>query len=415
VSNNAKMANSSLSSEGSDWIENPFAKWLLTDGWTITDAADLVSQLAARLTNSGIVLRRLRIVIRTLHPLVFGSVLSWSRDAGAVEEYSPTHDVLETAGYRDSPIAAVIDAAKIIRRRLDVANPQLDFPYLSDLVAEGSTDYVAMPIMAPDGKVNVMTLVSDKPGGFDDSEVARIHCMLPALARVLETHTLRHFSKTLLETYLGKVTGKRVLDGLIKRGDGEKIHAVIWFSDLRDSTRMAERLPTADFLANLNGFFDCMAGAALDRGGEILGFVGDAVLAIFPIDCDSGLLQDACAPLEEACANALEAARDARKRIKDFNEQRGAAGKSPLGFGLALHVGDLTYGNIGVPERLQFTVVGAAVNLAVRLQSLCKDLDQSILVSSVFSRYTPDDWISLGHHAIRGVIPSQEVFTLSNR
>lgn len=225
---------------------------------------------------------------------------------------------------------------------------------------------------------------------------------------------MRHFSKTLLETYLGKVTGKRVLDGLIKRGDGEKIHAVIWFSDLRDSTRMAERLPVADFLANLNGFFDCMAGAALDRGGEILGFVGDAVLAIFPINCESGLLQDTCAPLEEACANALEAARDARKRIKDFNEEREAVGKSPLGFGLALHVGDLTYGNIGVPERLQFTVVGAAVNLAARLQSLCKDLDQSILVSSVFSRSTPDDWISLGHHAIRGVTPPQEVFTLSD-
>lgn len=277
------------------WVENSFAKWLLTDGWGISDAIELVDQLASRLTDNGIALRRMRIVMRTLHPLVFGKIFSWSRDAGATEEYSPAHEVLDTLAYRDSPIAAVIDGVKTIRRRLDVAKPQLDFPYLAELIAEGATDYAAMPIISSDGKVNVMTLVSDTPGGFRDDDLEQISGMLPALARVLEVHTWRHFSQTLLATYLGKSTGTRVLDGLIKRGDGERVHAVIWFSDLRDSTLMAERMAPSDFLGVLNSFFDCTAGAVRDHGGEVLNFIGDAVLAIFPISCESGPLKKACA------------------------------------------------------------------------------------------------------------------------
>jgi adenylate cyclase len=272
---------------------------------------------------------------------------------------------------------------------------------------------MAMPIVYSDGKVNVITLVSDEPGGFRDADLGQILDMLPALAHVMEAHTLRHFSRTLLQTYLGRFTGERVLDGLIRRGDGEKIQAVIWMSDLRDSTPMAETMPVNDFLGLLDSFFDCTAGAVLDHGGEVLSFIGDAALAIFPISCESGPLKEDCVPKDKACANALNAARDARNRMNQLNEQRNARGESPLGFGLALHVGDLMYGNIGVPERLQFTVIGAAVNHAARLQGLCKDLNHSILASSAFPRRAPDHWISLGRHAMRGISTPQEVFALA--
>lgn len=396
------------------WTANPISRWLLTEAWDIASPIDLVTQLALRLTDSGIALLRLRVIVRTLHPLAFGRIFSWSRDTGRTEELSPSHDVLETTAYRDSPIAAVFDGAQTIRRQLSLAEAQLDFPYLKDLVNEGATDYVAMPIVFTDGQINAVTLVSDGPGGFQDIHLKQFNELLPALARLMELHSLRHFSKTLLETYLGKFTGERVLDGLIKRGDGDKIHAVLWFSDLRDSTPMAEAMTANEFLPLLNSFFDCMAGAVLDHGGEVLSFVGDGVLAIFPISCNSEPLKQACMPQEKACASALEAARDARDRLEQLNEQRQGQGEPRLEFGLGLHVGKLVYGNIGVPERLQFTVIGAAVNQVVRLQDLTRELDHAIVASSAFSACVDGPWRSLGHYGLRGVSADQEIFALAS-
>ena len=228
-------------------------------------------------------------------------------------------------------------------------------------------------------------------------------------------------AEDLLYTYLGKRTGERVLSGFVKRGDGEKIHAVIWYCDLRDSTSLAESMPLESFLGILNNFFDCMAGAVLDHGGEILRFIGDAALAIFPIGATTRPLREVCTPKEGACERALTAARDARSRIEALNKQRRDRGEPPLGFGLALHIGDVMYGNIGVPERLEFTVVGPAANEAARLEALCKELDQPILISWEFPRCFPDQMIPLGHHLIplglhrlRGVSTPKEIFALSS-
>ncbi len=219
-------------------------------------------------------------------------------------------------------------------------------------------------------------------------------------------------TEDLLKTYLGERTGEHVLAGRTTRGEGEKIHAVIWLCDLRDSTRLSESIPVEEFFRTLNEFFDCTAGAVLEHGGEILSYIGDAVFAIFEIGGTERPLRQACFREEGACAAALAAARDARSRVDALNQRRGTKGEPPLEFGLAIHVGDVMYGNLGIDQRMQFTVVGAAANEAARLAGMCKVMGRWILVSSAFPSCFPNEMISLGQHKLRGVETPQEIFTL---
>jgi adenylate cyclase len=269
-----------------------------------------------------------------------------------------------------------------------------------------------MPLQFSDGQINAIAFAADRPGGFSGHELEELYQMRPVLARLLEVPTMRRTAKTLLDTYLGKHTGERVLDGLIKRGDGEDIHAVIWFCDLRDSTRLADAMPPKAFLAILNDFFDCVAGAVLEHGGEVLRFIGDAALAIFPTGPSSYGTDRGCCSRVAACHGALAAAKDAQSRMEALNRTRRQRGEPPLDYGLALHMGNVMYGNIGVPQRLEFTVVGAAANEAARLEGLCKTLNQPLLISSEFKRCFPGELVTLGLHSLRGVSRPQEVFTL---
>jgi adenylate cyclase len=209
----------------------------------------------------------------------------------------------------------------------------------------------------------------------------------------------------LLRTYLGSDAGQRVMDGLVKRGDGEDIHAAIWITDLRDSTGLAASLSREDYLSLLNGYFDSVAGAVIDHGGEVLKFIGDSVLAIFAID-------DPAEQEPEACARALAAANAASQQFAAVNEQRAADGAPPLNFGIGLHRGDLTYGNVGTTKRLDFTVIGSAVNEASRIEGLSKTLHRQILISAAFRDSVSDTLISLGHHSLRGVTGEREIFGL---
>jgi adenylate cyclase len=271
-----------------------------------------------------------------------------------------------------------------------------------------------MPLVFSDGETHVITFETDRRGGFTDAELCVMRDVVRVLARLLETHAVRRAAKTLLETYLGKHTGARVLQGLVKRGDGEDIHAVIWFCDLRDSTPLADSMPRTAFLGVLNDFFDCMAGAVLDHGGEVLRFIGDAALAIFPTGTSSCGVRRECCATATACHAALEAAQDAQARMTVLNRKRARSGEPPLRYGLALHMGDVTYGNIGVPGRLEFTVIGAAANEAARMEGLCKTLNQPLLISSEFRRCFPGKVVSLGFHTLRGVSDPEEIFTLPN-
>ncbi len=405
---------------GIPWCANPFVEWLLTEGWSITDPTELVERLAKRLVEAGFPVSRLVCLIRTLHPQVIGTRYMWRRYSGVTnlryKEYSPPHGVLQTSQYVDSPLVAILDgAAGGIRRRLDIPGVRLDFPILKELHAQGATDYIAMPLVFSDGQINAITFTADRPGGFSTPELEQLYQMLPVLARLVEVHAVRRTAKTLLDTYLGKHTGERVLNGLINRGDGEDIHAAIWFCDLRDSTRMADAMSREAFLAILNDFFDCMAGAVLDHGGEVLRFIGDAALAIFPTGKVSSTVKRGCCETEAACHAALAAVADAQARMQALNRMRVQKGEAPLRFGLGLHMGDVMYGNIGVPGRLEFTVIGAAANEAARLEGLCKPLNKSVLISTEFEHCIPGELISLGRHPLRGVSAPQEIFTLRDR
>jgi len=392
------------------WCANPFVEWLLTEGRTAKSIKELMGGLCQRLVDQGVPLWRMYCQIRLLHPQVFATSYTWCRDSGDVEELSAPNDVLETSLHRESPCAAIFEGAAAIRRRLDIPSPRLDFPILEDLYAEGATDYAAMPLPFSSGQVNILSVAADRPSGFTPEELRQISEMLPVMGHVLEVHVLRDTAKTLLDTYLGRHTGERVLNGLIKRGDGEDIRAAIWFCDLRDSTRLAESMSRGAFLGLLNEFFDCMAGAVLDHGGEVLRFIGDAALAIFSIDDVSTVTTRESRSVEHACHSALAAAHAARDKLGELNRARAAKGEPKLRFGLALHMGEVTYGNIGVPGRLEFTVIGAAVNEAAKLESLSKKLDQPVLISGDFARCSPGGLISIGRHTLPGIARPLEVF-----
>jgi adenylate cyclase len=390
-----------------------FVDRLLNEGWAASDSTKLLEGLAERLVERGIPLSRMLVFVQSLHPQMVGVRYTWHRETGQVEAWSVPYSAQQTATYRDSPTAAIIEGtAGVIRRRLDITPPSLDYPILKDLLEAGATDYVAMPLVFSDETIHVITFLADRPGGFTDAELDDIKELVMVLARLLEVHAVRRTARDLLDTYLGKHTGERVLRGLIRRGDGEDIHAVIWFCDLRDSTAMADSMPRSTFLGILNDFFDCVAGAVLDHGGEVLRYIGDAVLAIFPTGTSSCSVRRECCDTVTACHSALEAAKDTQTRMKVLNQKRAQSGKPPLRYGLALHMGDVTYGNIGVPERLEFTVIGAAANEAARMEALCKTLNQPLLVSSAFKRCFPGEMISLGFHTLRGVGAATEIFTL---
>lgn len=395
-----------------DWLDNPLSRWLLAEGWHYRNPAELVGAFGRMLRSQGYPLLRMRITVRTLHPQVLGVSFTWDRDQDEVDVYEPPYSILLTDTYLRSPYAAIFDGAGGMRRRLDTPNARIDFPILEEIRERGATDYVAMPFTFSSGQINAITLAADRPGGFSATELARIYDMLPALAQVFERHAAERAGRTLLETYLGSHAGDRVMDGLIKRGDAEDIHAVIWYSDLRDSTPLAESMPRNRFLAMLNEYFDCLAGAVVDARGEILSFIGDAVLAIFPITrVVSG--PDSIGDAHRlACKTAVSAARDASRRMESLNTERGSRGEPALRFGLALHLGDVTYGNIGVPQRLQFTVIGPAANEAARLEGETKRLGRPVVASAEFARLVPQDWESLGYHPLRGVTESREIFAL---
>ncbi|MGI9525149.1 MAG: DUF427 domain-containing protein [Hyphomicrobiaceae bacterium] len=390
-----------------DAAPNPFIDWLIEDAWQPKSVPELLARLSTTLQKNAFPVSRVRLLIQTLNPQLFAMSYTWHRDVEGIEEYQATHAGLQTSQFLDSPFAAILRGEGGIRRRLEGPNPKLDFPILHDLLAEGATDYVAVPMRFSDGQINILVLVSDRAGGFTTEQLGQLYEILANLSRLLEAHAQRVSSLSLLQTYLGRNAGRRVIDGLVKRGDGEELRAVIWFSDLRGSTSMAERLSREEYLSALNDYFDSVAGAVIEHGGEVLKFIGDAVLAIFAIEEDDGA---ECA----ACERALAAVQDAEKRIAHANGTRSAQDQPTLRFGTALHIGALTYGNIGTPRRLDFTVIGPAVNEASRIEALCKSLGKSVLISEAFAASSPEAGLtSLGRHSLRDVKDEQELFTLS--
>jgi adenylate cyclase len=380
----------------------PIIDWLVDGAPPAKLPQDVLLELCRRLLACGLPLHRVAVFVRTLHPNVLGRSFIWQGSRDTVEVNSAAYDLLESDQFLKSPIRVVFQEHREVRRRICDPECPVDFPILADLRAEGVTDFVSLPLRFVNGEVHAASFATGKPGGFSVDDVAALRRVANALARIAEIYGLQRKARNLLDAYLGEQTGAKVLAGQIRRGDGEEIRAVIWFCDLRDSTPLADSMSREAFLALLNEYFECVLGPVQERKGEILRFIGDAALAIFPIGSE---------PAAVACAKALDAAQAAVTRMAELNAKREAAGQPRLRFGIGLHLGLVLYGNIGTPTRIEFTVIGAAANEAARIEGLCKTLKVDVAVSENVARHLAGGLRSLGHHALRGVGAPVEVFT----
>jgi adenylate cyclase len=381
----------------------PIVDWL-TDGARSAPRPDMVlAELCDRLVQCGIPLWRVAVFVRTLHPEIMGRRFVWQQGA-EVEISEGTFEVLLSEQYRNSPFVVVIKTGKTIRRRLADSEGLDEFPVLRELRAEGATDYLATPLIFTDGAVHAATWTTRQVGGFSDAQIAGLQTVITPLTRVAEIRALRRTAANLLDTYVGHQAGERIWAGRIQRGHTEAIHSVIWLSDMRGFTAAADRLQPQVLVDLLNRYFDCQVPAIARHGGEVLKFIGDGLLAIFPI-ADG-------ANAREACDRALAAARESRTNIDGIGAPLGLAGNERIRFGLALHLGEVLYGNIGSGNRLDFTCIGPAVNLAARLEKLAARLGRTLILSADFARHCAVDLEPLGEFSVAGFAAQQAAFGL---
>lgn len=375
-------------------------QWMLTEGRFEATLEGLFGKAIARIEGAGLPLLRCGLHIPVLHPQLLAVSVHWWRGRPIERVDRPRVADWESAGFNTSPMAVVRRTGLPVRP--DVASDQ--FPILADLRAQGATDYYVQPLIFSDRNVGgTVTWCTDRPGGFSASEIEGLDTLAQALALVCELRTLRGLTSTLLDTYIGRTAGRRVLAGTIERGSGELLEAVVWYCDLRNFTARSEAGPQSAVISLLNDYFEAMAGAVQAQGGEVLKFIGDAMLAIFPIEGDEGA----------ACRAALTAARAAAERMAELDQRVRAAGGAPVGYGVALHLGAVTYGNIGAPDRLDFTVIGPAVNQASRVEGLCRDLGRSFLMTTAVAAHVPDGVELLGSFALRGIDEPQQIWGLA--
>jgi adenylate cyclase len=312
---------------------------------------------------------------------------------------------MTSSAYIGSPMQAVRQTSEAVRHGLEGDLEEDAHTVLRELKDGGGTDYVALPMrLGRAGSLPVASFAADRPGGFSDEDVSDIRHLVDLMGSVAEIFIYRNIAETVTDTYLGHIVGEQILGGLIQRGDGREINAVLWFSDLRDFTGLNERLSASELLGLLNNYLQLVGDALKAHGGEILKFIGDGVMAYFPAE-------DALF-LPVVTNNAIAAARRLISDIEAANEARAAGGADPLRFGVGLHVGPVTFGNIGTEDRLDFTVIGPAVNRASRLEGLTKQLGVPVLASSEFNLVSTVPMKSLGKHPLRGVPDPVEVFTL---
>jgi adenylate cyclase len=377
--------------------------WIAGQALGDVEIEPLFVGVCERLAAAGIAVSRGHLAVPMLHPMVAAVSVRWLSGA-ASEQTSYRRQAGPNLDWEQSPLGQ-LEARRLTELRLPLEEETgewRDFPLLVELREAGHTDYLCFLTgfgnetemwNRRDGMIT--SWATDRPGGFTEEDMAALRRVQARLGVAVKIANREATALNVLTAYLGAKAGRRVLDGQIQRGDGEALHAVIWFSDLRGSTPLAEALSGPDFLALLNGYFECTAGAVLDHGGEVLRYIGDAVLAIFQVDGPGG---DG-----RAARMALAAAQEAEARLARLNRSRVDGGEDPIDFGLALHVGEVMFGNVGVPERIDFTVIGPAVNEVARLEGQTKLLGRRIVVSNVFSRLLPLDWEALGETSLRGV------------
>ena len=373
-------------------LGNAIIEWLADEALRESEPATLFGELCQRLRAIGTPILRGWVAFRVLHPLYNSSTLTWNAEKGVVVEYFGSEPSGLEQFLRSPPGYAVARRLPVLRRRLTGPTALLDFQVLEEHRALGGTDYLLFLISFDSTGQSglICSWLGDRPAGFTDDEIAQLQRVTRELGIALKSKIERSVAQNVTQAYLGKRAGQAVLSGLIRRGDGEKLTAALWYSDLRHSTELADRLSAEDFLNLLGRYFEMTAASVLDHGGEVVSLIGDAVLGLFRVESST----------EEACARALAAAHEARRR---FRIPQPATTEPVLDFGIALHLGQVIYGNVGVPERLQFTVVGAAVNEVVRVQDLTKTLGCALLATAAFADAAAGPWRPLGEHLLRGV------------
>ena len=374
------------------------ADWLLREAAAIGDILELFEEFVWRINASGLPLHRASTHVGTLHPQLTGFAWNWEHADGFVDEVIVARESRLTDSFRRNPLGRVVDHGETIRVRVSDPAEAARFPLMQDLAAQGITDYLARPIGggAARGVYNAATMATKREGGFPDAAYRDLMHIFDLFALHAERHIAEMISRNVLDTYLGASAGRQVLEGAIARGDGRRIEAIVWVSDLRDFSTLTNRLPAEDMTRLLNAYFEALAGSVMEAGGEVLKFIGDGMLAVFPIGEDGG---------RSAAETALAAAVTAANRLDGL----GAGPTSdlpeaalPLRSGTALHLGEVFFGNVGAANRLDFTVIGKAVNEAARVEAMTKPLGANILVTGQAKALMQGDFRDRGLHELKG-------------
>lgn len=391
------------------------AHWTAERGLTGLPDGDLLQGFAERCRAAGLPLARAILVIDSLHPTWEGRAIRWHGPGGTetpMVDYGHSDSGETRDSWQRSPFYALdLAQANELRRRLLPGDPAVDFPVLLEQQAAGITDYLALVRrFGTDGSLGTMDTIysswsSDVPGGFAEADVAALRRLYPALALAVKCSALARMSRSLAEVYLGRDPARQVMAGRVRRGVPERINAVLWFSDLSGYTGITDTAPAEEIMPLLNDYAEAAIGAIHRAGGDVLKLMGDGTLAIFTAPDPA-----------EACRAALAAEADLRQRLRALKARRRAENRPATTLYLGLHLGDVFYGNIGSEERLDFTVVGAAVNEVSRVATLCRSVDRHLLVSEAFAAAAPAEerarLVSVGRYALRGVGRAQDLYTL---
>jgi len=382
---------------------NRILDWLMRETHDEPLIDKIFVELCSRLRVAGVPLARASLHFRTHHPQWLGARIIWRCGMGNAEIQTVGYHIEATAEFLKSPLRAIIEGANEIRQRLQSGEVEiLTHPLCEELRAEGLTDYIAWPLDHTLGKRHLVTFASNAPSGFADDHIATLAELLPALALVSEIRLKNQLARTLLETYVGPHASEQILAGATTRGSGVTVDAAILICDLRNFTALSNLRSRDEVIEILNGYFDAMAEPIARHGGEILKFMGDGLLAIFPLNNST------------ACSDLLRAIGEAQTALAKLNEQNLSAGRDALSYGIGVHVGEVMYGNIGSRNRLDFTVIGPAVNIASRLESLTKEVKRSVLFSQAFVEMAgcQSNLEDVGSYPLRGLGEPVTVFAL---
>ena len=377
------------------------ADWLAITGARITDPRELVRLTCEELVAVGVPLQQFNAYVLTLHPDYFGVAHHWEAGTGRVRTAVGTHDQWETRAVIDSPLQPLREGAAACRWYIEKLGPPAHFPPVIEYMEQGCTDYCAMKLPFSDQSDQAITFVTKAPGGFTTDQLRLVDSILPTLGQLTEVQAVRYLAEVLLDTYVGRQTGAEILAGNILRGHGRTLRAVILMTDLQGFTDVSNRLPRDTLIEHLNLYFDAFGEPVQSEGGEILKFIGDAMLAIFPVDDGNEA---------ERCDAALRAVQAGFDNIDRINQARGGEDAPRISAGAALHIGDVMYGNIGTARRLDFTVIGPAVNLVARIEGLTRDVGERILLSAEYAAVLPDRAEALGTHQVKGFDDAVGVF-----